>query len=298
MLGTLNFQSTESEEQMKNTGKDYESLVEQVFVQLMEQDSVKNIHVEKNKVLQGKTTTHEIDVYWEFILGGIKYSTIIQAKDWTSRVPQGEMLKLKAILEDLPGQPRGIFVTKTGYQSGAIDVARANGIITYELREPIDSDWEGRIKTIILNLTAYVPNMKVNIVIDELWVKSEMDRLGLKKLESSISGMEDEIFILNEDLTRWKSIKDIKDEEQRKIGMNEVHELEVNIPMEINRFIETGNETFPRMKLKEIKCIVSTGVIQQTTEIDATRMVGFILKNMIENTEVILDKDGKIRKGA
>jgi hypothetical protein len=66
---------------VKNTGRSYESLVEEVFSQLMKQDSVKNLSIEKNKKLQGKSTIHEVDVFWEFSIGGIKYSTIIQAKD-------------------------------------------------------------------------------------------------------------------------------------------------------------------------------------------------------------------------
>jgi len=36
----------------------------------------------------------------------------------------------------LPNQPRGIFVTRTGYQQGATDFAAVQGIILYELDEP------------------------------------------------------------------------------------------------------------------------------------------------------------------
>jgi hypothetical protein len=282
---------------MKNTGRDYESLVEVVFTQLLEQDSVKNIVIEKNKILQGKTTSHEIDVYWEFFAGGIKYSTIIQAKDWEQKVPQGEMLKLKAIIDDLPGQPRGIFITKTGYQSGAMDVAKANGIITYELREPTDKDWEGRIKTIVLNFKAYIPNTKVEVLADNDWLQSEIKRLGLQEVRLSVSGMENEIFLKNEDGSIWKSLLDIKNEEQKKIGMTEVHGKEVLIPMEKDRYIDTGNSDFPRMKIKAVKAIVSNGVIENTLEIDGSEMVGYMLRNLIDNSEIVLDKNAKIRKG-
>lgn len=146
---------------MKNTGRAYESLVEDVFKQIMEQDNVQTLKIEKNKKLPGKTTTHEIDVYWEFSIGRIQYSAVIQAKDWGTKVPQGEILKLKAILEDVPGQPRGIFVTRTGYQKGAIDVAKANGVLLYEFREPNEKDWKGKIKTIHLNFHGYVPSTKI-----------------------------------------------------------------------------------------------------------------------------------------
>jgi hypothetical protein len=45
-------------------------------------------------------------------------------------------LEFKGVLDDLPGQPRGAFVTRTGYQRGAKDFAAAHGIILYELGEP------------------------------------------------------------------------------------------------------------------------------------------------------------------
>ncbi len=280
---------------MKNTGKQYESLVENVFVQLMEQDNVQNLIIEKNKVLQGKTTTHEIDVFWEFMIGGIKYSTIIQAKDWASKVPQGEMLKLKAILEDLPGQPRGIFVTKTGYQLGALDVATANGIILYELREPTERDWEGRIKTIVVNIKAYIPDIKVEIITDESWIQSELNRLNQSELSLRVSGMENEIYIKEEDGSNWKSIQDVKDEEQKKIGMQKVESKVIFIDMDRPRFLETDDSEFPRVKLKSLKVTLSTGVFEDTIEMDGSTMVGFILRNLIDDSEVILDKQAKLK---
>nr|UPA60006.1 restriction endonuclease [uncultured bacterium] len=281
---------------MKNTGRDYESLVESVFTQLLEQDSVKNITIEKNKILQGKTTTHEIDVYWEFIAGGIKYSTIIQAKDWNQKVPQGEILKLKAIIEDLPGQPRGVFITRTGYQQGALDVAKANGIITYELREPTEEDWKGRIKTVVLSIKAYIPNTKVEVIADNEWLQEELKRLNLKELKLVISGQENEILIKNEDGSLWKSLYDIKKEESEKIGMHEVYGKEILIPMEVARYIQTGNKAFPKMKIKAVKAIVSNGLIEDVMEIDGSKMVGYILKNIFDNSEIVFDKHGVIRK--
>jgi hypothetical protein len=68
----------------KNTGRPYESLVKDVFQELLDQTEVKNIKLEKNKIVQGISAEHEIDVYWKFESGGIEYETLIQAKDWTS----------------------------------------------------------------------------------------------------------------------------------------------------------------------------------------------------------------------
>jgi hypothetical protein len=86
----------------------YESLAQAIFQAILDQDSVSNARVHRNVTLQGKTTTHQIDVYWKFEKGGLPYETVVQAKDWSKAVDQGHLLLLKSVLDDLPGQPRGV----------------------------------------------------------------------------------------------------------------------------------------------------------------------------------------------
>lgn len=124
-----------SENMINNTGAEYELLTKVIFSALLNQDKVQNIDVKHDVVLQGRTVEHQIDVYWEFEYGGLRYVTVVQAKDWDRSVSQGELLKFKAVLDDLPGQPRGVFVARSGYQSGAEEFAEKHGIIIYELFE-------------------------------------------------------------------------------------------------------------------------------------------------------------------
>jgi hypothetical protein len=111
-------------------------LVQGIFQAIHDQEEVATITVEQNKTLRGKISTHQIDVYWKFQTGGIEHEVIVQAKDWRSAVKQGGLFHFKCVLDDLPNQPRGIFVTRTGYQQGAKDFAAAQGIMLYELDEP------------------------------------------------------------------------------------------------------------------------------------------------------------------
>jgi hypothetical protein len=117
------------------TGKLYENLAQVVFQAIVNQNDVSNVVVEHNVVLTGKHTSHQIDVYWKFVAAHVEYETIVQCKDHENPINQGELLKFKAVLDDLPGQPKGIFVSRAGYQSGAIDFAKAHGILLHELRE-------------------------------------------------------------------------------------------------------------------------------------------------------------------
>jgi len=115
--------------------RDYELLIQGVFQQLLNQECVPNILVEHDVVKQGIKTEHQIDVYWEFKLGGITYRNVVQAKNWAKRVDKSAVLKLEAVLRDLPGQPRGIIVTAQGYQKGALEVANSCGIKIYVLQQ-------------------------------------------------------------------------------------------------------------------------------------------------------------------
>jgi len=108
-------------------------ITQQIFQKILDQCSVRTVEVKHNVTLQGKTLVHQIDVFWEFELGGIRYITVVQAKNWGTTVDQGKLLLFRAVLDDLPGQPRGIVVTRTGYQRGATEFARANGILVYKL---------------------------------------------------------------------------------------------------------------------------------------------------------------------
>jgi hypothetical protein len=39
------------------------------------------------------------------------------------------------VLLDIPGQPRGVFVSEHGYQKGALEVAQASGAEAFEIKE-------------------------------------------------------------------------------------------------------------------------------------------------------------------
>jgi hypothetical protein len=120
------------------TGQSYEILTQAIFQSIFDQTALLNIDVRRNVVLEGKTISHQIDIYWKFEIGEVQYETVVQAKDWDKPVDQGALLQFKSVLDDLPDQPKGIFVTRTGYQSGAKEYALAHGILLYELKEADD----------------------------------------------------------------------------------------------------------------------------------------------------------------
>ena len=134
----------------KNTGTEYELLVRDIFQAILNQKQVTNVKVEHNVTLQGNTSPHQIDVYWKFEHIGITYENVIQAKDWGSRVKQEQLFAFNCVLDDLPGRPKGIFVTRTGYQKGARKYADAHGIILYKLDQEPEQPPEPNLAITIL----------------------------------------------------------------------------------------------------------------------------------------------------
>jgi hypothetical protein len=277
----------------KNTGIPYETFTQHIFNCILNQDTVNTIEVKHDVILQGKTTSHQIDVYWEFENGGIKYSTIVQAKDWNQNVTQGNILQFKAILDDLPNQPRGIFVTKKGYQKGAKEVSEKNGIVLYELREATDKDLETRIKTIIVNITAFVPHSTdVNFIPDNDWVKEERLRLNIKpdNLSLQISGMENELVFIDTKDNKITNVHTIINNFYP-IGFQELLPTKKTYEFNTDAFIETGNQQFPKLKIKSVEATISVSKIEEVIQVGGEDIIKFILKNVISDSENLFDKD-------
>lgn len=78
------------------------------------------------------------------------------------------MLALKSILDDLLFKTNGIFVTLSGHQKGAIEVAENYGISIYELRPLRENDLEGYIKNIHIDFYIMRPVYKNVSMIDLL----------------------------------------------------------------------------------------------------------------------------------
>jgi hypothetical protein len=76
---------------------------------------------------------HLVDVSVRFSRFGLHQHWIIECKFWKSAVPKEKVLALKSIVEDI-GADRGILVSESGHQSGAIDAARMTNITLTSLQ--------------------------------------------------------------------------------------------------------------------------------------------------------------------
>jgi hypothetical protein len=98
-------------------------------------------------------------------------------------VKQEQVLAFQSVLGDIPGQPRGIMVARSGFQEGARRYAAHHGIELYELREPRESDWEGLICAVQITSQLLCPSYrKVAFEWDQAWVRARLQEHGLRTL--------------------------------------------------------------------------------------------------------------------
>jgi len=137
----------------KNTGKAYEKLSSEILSELYkikEDFDMSSLKVElggPGKTKKGLSTCHQIDVWIEYTdTDGNEHKYAVQAKDEVHPISQIDLLAFNTIINELGC--KGIFVTKTGYQRGAIKVAKHYGIKIVTLRKPTNEDYFGRVMEI------------------------------------------------------------------------------------------------------------------------------------------------------
>lgn len=188
---------------MKNTGRDYERFVasiQQAILAAEQCTRLRNVVVETNKkLIDSNELEREFDVYWEYEFDGVFHRTVIECKDYSSRI---SIEKIDALIGKLSSfsNLKGVFATKLGYQTGAMVKAEAHGIELLLVRDPNDWDWrdgDGRplVRRIILNLhmSSPIEVKERRFDFDEDWIRNN---LGLKQGDSvPIAGDNTDIYI-------------------------------------------------------------------------------------------------------
>jgi hypothetical protein len=272
----------------------YEILNQRIFDAIVNQDEVKTIDVQHDLKLQGKTTKHQIDVYWEFVKGKITYRNIVQTKDWGGPVSQGEMYKFKAVLDDLPNQPRGIFVSRNGYQKGALEVAEKNGILTYKLEIVFNDDKKSVAMGIMEWQFSLSDAGNYNLTVDGEWIKAECKKLDLPlptltqtKFYPKDMDFYDEAGNVVANLLK---IAQSKYPQKPSRTAKKVHVHKFKKPT----FLNSGNDKLPRYKVLSVKFTITTERHVNRAPIVGEPIVEFILENVLEDTRQRIDRQFKL----
>jgi hypothetical protein len=152
-----------------NPNTEYEKFAQEIYQGLVDADAVKTTDVKHNVKLVGKSgQAHQIDVYWEYEIAGVKHKVAIECKNYNSTVSVGKVRDFYGVLSDL-NNVAGIMVTTVGYQEGAKEFASHYGISLKELRVP---NWgEAIIGEIQINLD--ISRRQCLFLVDDEWAKTK-----------------------------------------------------------------------------------------------------------------------------
>lgn len=119
-----------------NPNIEYEKFTQEIYQKLLNADAPKATNVQHNVKLKGKSgQEHQIDVYWEYEIAGVKHKVAIECKNYNKTVEIGKVRDFFGALYDL-NDVKGIMATKKGYQKGAKEYASYYGIDLKVLRVP------------------------------------------------------------------------------------------------------------------------------------------------------------------
>ena len=131
---------------------EYEALTAALYEALGKSAGARVIGYGPKCRVPGKSGSHyQIDVLIEQSNGLQPIRTAIECKHWNRRVPRSVVNELVAKLEDTNIE-KGVIVSKEGFESGAVGVAKERNIDLIEMREPKDADWKGRIKGTVFKM--------------------------------------------------------------------------------------------------------------------------------------------------
>ncbi|MEN8283129.1 restriction endonuclease [Acinetobacter gerneri] len=197
----------------KNTGKEYEKFVQSIYQAIIQSESLgltdqQNIIVEiDKKLIDRNSIERQFDIYWEYTLAGHTYRSVIECKDYNSKISIDRIDGFIGKLNDIPGL-RGIFASKKGYQSGANIKAQQHNIDLLIVREQNDTDWEDEngdplLRKVNIGMTAIHPARITgfNMLLPK---NTDPSKTG------PIHGMNNEIFVFNDDTGEQYTLFDLQ----------------------------------------------------------------------------------------
>ncbi len=266
--------------------EDYESITRHIYEALGYKAGVEVIcHGNKCKVLGISGVWHQVDVLTSHSDGIHVYKTAIECKYWEKNINKDTVMKVAEIIEDA-GINKGVIVSKKGFTPDGIEFARHKHIGLVELREMTDEDWEGRLKTIKVEVNILSPQYTgFNFIVSEMPMPSfptENANLGLFRLKRP-GGVEEDLNAIVRDFNREVS--------KQKEGepFEKIYEVEQRT---IVTYIPTG-ETFSitGLKISAFLRIGKTGF-----SIDGEDYVWLIMKSLFEGKTYTIGRDGKINQ--
>lgn len=268
---------------MSKQGEEYERFVQDVYKVLNANDGLSNVIVQHDVKLKGISREHQIDVYWQFSYGTVTYRVAVECKDYKNPVTAEKIEAFRSTLLDIGNDIQGIFASRNGFQTGAINVAKMYGIQLMQIREPLESDWEGCIKDIYIKYIIHsVTNVRPTLYVDLEWANTN----GVTAENISvIHGRSDCTFVVankgRADEHKCSLETFINELPSRDEGKNLTHVEKFD-----NAFIEYASIS---IKVKAIKFVYDVHCSYDQQHINAMNLAKAVVNNVITGRSLLIN---------
>lgn len=269
---------------MAKQGTEFEQFSKELYEEILGQHDLKNLKVQHDVSLKGATgQSHQIDVYWEFLLGGITHKVAVECKDYTSPVSVGRIRDFAAALDDIGGI-KGIFLTKVGYQAGAKVFAQGKGIALKTVKsEDItveDFKGSGLVTQVHANITALmIDNVVRSIAFDNEYI---LDQAKGEKLYIELACTDDQVMILDKDKQPLFSFYEFTESAPREPTNTQGLVFEKDLT-ESPHYLDYPNSPFP-LKIQRIKITYDTYSHSEKITVTAKATAKAIIRDILDGT--------------
>lgn len=109
------------------TPTEFEKYCLDILAGFAEEDQLSDFTITHNVKIPAEDGTYQIDVYATFMAMGVEFKVLCECKQYTSPVNREKVVVLHDKLRSL-GAHKGILLSTSGFQSGAIQYAKVHGI--------------------------------------------------------------------------------------------------------------------------------------------------------------------------
>lgn len=89
-------------------------------------------HIEHNKIYKADDGSFQLDGYIEFNVLGVNYKTFVECKKYKSPIKHSQIQVFKDTISST-GAHKGIFISTSSFQSGAMQYAKKHGIALMQI---------------------------------------------------------------------------------------------------------------------------------------------------------------------
>ncbi len=148
----------------KNTGEEFEKLAESIFRKLVKNPQFES--VERNVWIDGIDGKRQVDVLIKAEVVGINIITVIECKDYNTKISVGKIDEFHSKLMDIKAN-KGIFISKKGFSSTSTKKAKRLGITLCTAHEALKPSWNIEFDIpLIVELLQPKYDIKYNLTVD------------------------------------------------------------------------------------------------------------------------------------